>query len=100
MRKASDMKRRKWDALINTIPVWEIPNESIVGISWDTTTSNTEHLTSASLFKQEMERGIFWLACRHHIRELSSMQTEAGSVWTAQTDRLFNDSRSIFKLFQ
>ena len=59
------------NAVLNTIALWEIPSESIVGMSWDTTTSNTgRNLGSSTLFEKEIGRGILWLACRHHIGEL------------------------------
>ena len=59
------------DALLTTLQVWEIPHENIIGMCWDTTASNTgRQQGSATLFKQELNRHILWLACRHHIGEL------------------------------
>ena len=59
------------DALMDTLRVWEIPPGRIIGMSWDTTSSNTgKHGGSATLFEQELQRSILWLACRHHVGEL------------------------------
>lgn len=59
------------NALLNTLQSWQIPHENIIGISWDTTASNTgSRQGSASLFERELEQAVLWLACRHHIGEL------------------------------
>ena len=59
------------DALINVLQEWAIPKERIIGMSWDTTSSNTGvRGGSATLFEEELGQGILWLACRHHIGEL------------------------------
>lgn len=59
------------NALADTLEVWEIPHDIIIGISWDTTASNTgQHIGSATLFEQLLGRSVMWLACRHHMGEL------------------------------
>ena len=60
------------DALINAVQRWEIHPSVIIGMSWDTTTSNTGvHKGSAKRFEEEyIKRAILWLGCRHHIGEL------------------------------
>ena len=58
-------------ALIETLRVWEIPHDRVIGMSWDTTSSNTgQHAGSATLFESELQRAVLWLACRHHVGEL------------------------------
>jgi hypothetical protein len=58
-------------ALIDVLQDWGIPAKVIIGMSWDTTASNTGvHRGSATLFEQELGHSILWLACRHHIGEL------------------------------
>ena len=58
-------------ALMTILGRWEISHDSILGMSWDTTSSNTGiHQGSATLFEEEMGRALLWLACRHHMGEL------------------------------
>ena len=43
-------------ALVDVIHEWEIPFDHIIGMSWDTTASNTGRLQGSSiLFEQELE---------------------------------------------
>ena len=50
---------------------WDIPESIIIGMSWDTTASNTGRKKgAATYFESRLRRAIFWLACRHHIGEL------------------------------
>ena len=75
------------DALMETIRVWEIPHNSIIGMSWDTTASNTGQLRgSSTVFEQEMGRGLLWLACRHHMGELhvKHADIEARGAWNGK----------------
>ena len=75
------------NALLNTLHVREIPHNNIIGMSWDTTASNTgQHRGSASLFEQEMGRSILWLACRHHMGELhvKHADIEARGAWNGK----------------
>ena len=59
------------DALVKVVQEWEIPHSCIIGISWDTTSSNTGIWQgSATLFEKELGNSVMWLACRHHIGEL------------------------------
>ena len=58
-------------ALMDTIREWGIPFQSIIGMCWDTTSSNTGHKTGSAIqFEQQLTRSILWLACRHHVGEL------------------------------
>ena len=58
-------------ALQDTLNEWEIPGDNIIGMSWDTTSSNTgKNLGSATLFEQDVGHRLLWLGCRHHIGEL------------------------------
>ncbi len=48
---------------------WSCAN-SIYGMSFDTTPSNTGHLTAACIaIQRELDTPLLWLACRHHIGE-------------------------------
>ena len=59
------------NALVTILDDWGISQKSIIGMSWDTTSSNTGvHSGSATLFEHELGRSVLWLACRHHIGEL------------------------------
>ena len=59
------------DALTAVLQDWGIPYKTIIGMSWDTTASNSGvHQGSATLLEQELQHNILWLACRHHIGEL------------------------------
>ena len=72
------------DALLDTLRVWEIPHDRILGMSWDTTSSNTGGIRgSATLFENELQHAILWLACRHHIGELhvKHADIEARGAW-------------------
>ena len=49
---------------------WEI-QQQIVGMVFDTTTSNTGHVSGACTFLEVwLDKPIMWLACRRHIGEL------------------------------
>lgn len=72
------------NALLEALHVWSIPLDNIIGMSWDTTASNTGHVQgSATLFEQHLGRGILWLACRHHVGELHIRHAdkEARGAW-------------------
>ena len=59
------------ETLMDVLQEWQIPDDIIIGMSWDTTASNTGiHSGSAMLMEQELGHAILWLACRHHIGEL------------------------------
>ena len=75
------------DALLSTIEVWEIPQHHIIGMSWDTTASNTyRHQGSAILFEQEMDQAILWLACHHDVGELhiNHADVETCGAWNVK----------------
>lgn len=75
------------NALLNTLASWEIPHQTIIGMSWDTTASNTGSLRgSATLFEQQLERGVLWLACRHHVGELhiKHADIEVRGAWNGE----------------
>lgn len=59
------------DTIMSIIDKWQIPPENIIGISWDTTTSNTGvHKGSATRVEVFLKHACLWLACRHHTGEL------------------------------
>ena len=91
------------DALMTTLNVWDIPANNIIGMCWDTTASNTgRNQGSATLFEQELGRGIMWLVCRHHIGELhiKHADVEVRGAWAGPTDRLFEQFRERFPNIQ
>jgi hypothetical protein len=57
-------------AAATAINDWKLTDE-IVGISFDTTASNTGHLNGACvLLEKKLEKNLLWLACRHQIHEV------------------------------
>lgn len=57
-------------ALLDTLESWHIPTENFIGMSWDTTASNTGvHKGAAVRFERLIKKAILWLACRHHMGE-------------------------------
>ena len=58
------------NAVFEAVNRWKIAN-SIVGLSFDTTSSNTGHKSGACvILEQLLGRDLLHLACRHHILEL------------------------------
>ena len=50
--------------------IWEVKN-SLVGFFFDTTASNTGvRAGSATIIQKELNRGLLWLSCRHHMNQL------------------------------
>ncbi|KAK6190395.1 hypothetical protein SNE40_002275 [Patella caerulea] len=69
---------------------WEL-KEFIIGLVFDTTSSNTGIYHGAAIrLEAHFNRKLMWLACRHHIAELL-----LGAAWEA----LFGDSSSKDNLF-
>ena len=57
-------------ATIDLLNDWDATN-SIVGMVFDTTSSNTGHKTATCITLQTLiDRPLLWLACRHHIGEV------------------------------
>ena len=45
--------------------------ESIVNMTFDTTTSNTGHVSAACVtIQQRLDKALLWSGCRHHIGEV------------------------------
>ena len=62
------------EAVTDMLKKWDI-FEQIIGIVYDTTSSNTGSESGAcKLLEDYMERAILWLACRHHMYELHMLQ--------------------------
>ena len=79
--------------------VWDIHNDQIIALSWDTRASNTGHKTSSStLFEQELQCSVMWLACYHHIGELhvKHAHIKVRGVWNGPSDKTFDDSCTEF----
>ena len=59
------------DGTKTALEEWNIPASRIIGLSWDTTSSNTGAVKgSSTLLERELGGARLWLACRHHIGEL------------------------------
>lgn len=57
-------------AIFELLTLWEV-SENIVGISFDTTPSNTGHASGACVMLESLlNRNLLHFACRHHIHEL------------------------------
>lgn len=58
-------------AVFETIMSWNL-REKVKCMSFDTTASNTGHRNGACiLLEQKLEKDLLWLACRHHILEMT-----------------------------
>ena len=45
--------------------------DSVVGLSFDTTATNTGHKTAACIsIQKHVDRPLLWLPCRHHVGEI------------------------------
>lgn len=57
-------------ALVDKLSEWSVPLSMIIGMCWDTTASNTGHISgAATLFEARLMHAILWIGCRHHIGE-------------------------------
>ena len=86
------------NALVQMLNVWDIHNEQIIALSWDTTASNTGHKTwSSTLFEQELQRSVMWLAC-HHIDALDVKHADikVRGAWNGPSDKMFVNFRIEF----
>ena len=67
---ASGSGQQQKEAVVEMLRKWKIFDQ-VVGIVFDTTSSNTGSKSGACLLLEEyLGRSILWLACRHHIYEL------------------------------
>ena len=74
---------------------WKLKDE-IVGISFDTTASNTGRLNGACiLLEKKLEKNLLWLACRHHIHEVL-----VGDVFKAVFGFTSGPNVLLFRRFQ
>ena len=59
------------DALVATLAGIGVEDYRILGMSSDTTASNTGAVSgAASLFEQTLETSLLWFMCRHHVAEV------------------------------
>jgi hypothetical protein len=85
------MARKTIDILVD----WDL-TEHITALSFDTTSSNTGHIQGAATrIEEELNRKLFWLACRHHVAELI-----LGSSWCEMFGRTTSKDNLLFKRFQ
>jgi hypothetical protein len=71
--------------------------ENIVGMSFDTTSSNTGARNGAAvLLEAKLDKKLLYLACRHHILKLLAEASFLGTFW--EIDRFFsiNGRKRIF----
>ena len=65
-------------AIFELLKLWEVSSE-VIGVSFDTTASNTGSTSGAcTLLQQKLQQNLLHFACRHHIHELI-----IGGVFTA-----------------
>jgi hypothetical protein len=58
------------EASIKLLDQWDC-KESVVGMVFDTTSSNTGYLTGACIaIQRDLKKHLLWFACRHHIGEV------------------------------
>ncbi|MEL6606429.1 MAG: hypothetical protein AAFP20_24820, partial [Cyanobacteria bacterium J06614_10] len=58
------------DAVVHALQEWDI-TDRVVAMSFDTTSSNTGHISGAcTLIQQKLGKELLFLACRHHVLEL------------------------------
>ena len=56
--------------IYHLLDVWKC-KDSIVSMCFDTTASNTGHLTGACVaIQSRLARALLWCACRHHVGEV------------------------------
>ena len=55
----------------DTLPEWKVPDSIIIGMSWDTTASNTGvNSGEGTHFESRLMHSILCIECRHHMGEL------------------------------
>ncbi len=62
--------KREMIEYLTTYDLADVNKHRLIGMSFDTTASNTGHMNGASLLERELERALLWIACRHHVAEL------------------------------
>jgi len=83
------------EAAATAINDWKL-KEEIVGISFDTTASNTGRLNgSCVLLEKKLEKKLLWLACRHHVHEVL-----IGYVFNAAFGPTSGPNVSLFRRFK
>lgn len=83
-----------------TIQEWGIPASHVIGLSWDTTSSNTGSVKGSSLLvERELGGARLWLACRHHIGELhvKHVDHEISGATTGKFHGFNNDNLQLKK---
>ena len=91
--KAGDLIAK---ATVELLKEWKC-DESAMGMVFDTTSSNTGHLTAGCVAVQrELGRSLLWLACRHHVGEVILDQ-----VWSdLRIETSKSPQVSVFSRFQ
>ena len=92
-QRAGDLISKATTNLLNN---WEC-KDSVYGMCFDTTSSNTGHLTAACVaIQRELGSPLLWLACRHHIGEV--ILDEVWNVSKIETSK--SPDVTIFKSFR
>jgi len=81
-------------AVVKCLEDWQLSDHT-VGMSFDTTSSNTGSALGACALLQQMGCTLFHLACRHYILELM-----AEAAFTASSDLSSGPDIAMFKHFQ
>ena len=84
------------NATVTLLDAWKCRN-SVYGMVFDTTSSNTGHKTAACIaIQRELDVPLLWLACRHHVGEVV-----LGKVWDAlSVECSKSPNHSVFQRFQ
>ena len=84
------------NATVNLLREWNCVG-SVMGMVFDTTSSNTGHLTAGCVaIQRELGQPLLWLACRHHVGEVILDQ-----VWSdLQIETSKSPQVSVFGRFQ
>ena len=83
------------NAIVECLDKWQL-EDSLVGMSFDTTSSNTgSRLGICALLQQKLGRPLFQLACRHHIHELV-VESAFAAIFGASS----GSDIALFKRFQ
>lgn len=88
------------DATFNAIEDWRLA-ESVVGLCFDTTATNTgRQRGAATRLQRALEKDLLLLACRHHMLELvvRGVAAELFGKTTGPTDKKFSELKDRYGL--
>lgn len=83
------------DASYDLLEVWKL-TDNVAALVFDTTASNSGiYKGAATLLEQRLGRKLFYLACRHHILEIS-----VGAVWKTLFGETHGPDNKLFARFK